>query len=265
MSGKIEIGKRMVAVVMAKRKAPVERSSETPRDEQAQRPRREKRRGGETTETEGRGGGRARVARRRGGWWSARARRGRANSGDRGIETRGEIEGVDAGARRVARGGELESIAEPCPEDVMKVAKIREDGCKRRAVGGVQGRGTARKAVERCTARRRNPKSKTTKRKSTNDHAADDENDEPEEKVWARMLAGEGSKPKQWRVIVRNLSFKATKAAIREAGCRFRVGHQRSDSFHNKPKGFAFITYTCKADADRAVSDCNGVTYPVDK
>ena len=99
MSGKIEIGKRMVAVVMAKRKAPVERSSETPRETARTRREREERRGGETTETEGRGGEEERESREEEcGWWSARARRGRANGGDRGIETRGEIEGVDADA-----------------------------------------------------------------------------------------------------------------------------------------------------------------------
>lgn len=269
MSGKIEIGKRRVAVVMAKRKAPVERSSETARRDGEEAPRREKKRDEEERLRKRREEGARKSASRAkksvgGGALAHGAAERTVVIG--GLKLGGEIEGVDADAvKALAReAGELESITEPCPEDVMKVAKIREDGCKRGALLAVyKDEATARKAVEALHGEA--PKSKSRRRrkgKSTNDHAADDENDEPEEKVWARMLAGEGSKPKQWRVIVRNLSFKATKAAIREAlsAAGFVWDINVPTDFHNKPKGFAFITYTCKADADRAVSDCNGVS-----
>jgi len=270
MSGKIEIGSRKVAVVMAKRKAPVERSNKTPKADGEDAPRREEekrdeeeRRRKRTEEGTRKSANRAKKSAGGGALAHGAAERTVVIGG---LKLGGEIEGVDAdAAKALAReAGTVESITEPCPEDVMKVAKIREDGCKRGALLAVyKDEDAARKAVEALHGKA--PKSKSRRRrkgKSTDDDGADGENDEPEEKVWARMLAGEGSKPKQWRVIVRNLSFKATKAAIREAlsAAGFVWDINVPTDFHNKPKGFAFVTYTCKADADRAVSECNGVS-----
>ncbi|OUS43221.1 hypothetical protein BE221DRAFT_194621 [Ostreococcus tauri] len=177
-----------------------------------------------------------------------------------GLKLGGEIEGVDAdAAKALARKvGAVKSFIEPCPETVMKSAKIREDGCKRGALLVVyKDEATAREAVKALHGQA--PKSKKQRKNKKND----DENDEtPKETIWARTLGGEGSKPKQWRVIVRNLSFKATEASIREAmsAAGFVWDVNVPKDFHDKPKGFAFVTYTSKADSDKAVSDCNGVS-----
>ncbi len=168
---------------------------------------------------------------------------------------------VDAAKALARSAGEIVSVTEPCPEDVMKAAKVREDGCTRGALLAVyKDEATARKAVQMLHGK--SPKSKKEKKKEKKIGREDEDGDHGKEKIWARALAGEGSKPKQWRVILRNLSFKATEASIREAmskaGFVWEINVPKD--FHNKPKGFAFITYTCKADADKAVSECNGVS-----
>ena len=181
-----------------------------------------------------------------------------------GLKIGGEIEGVDADAAlELARAvGKVESITSPCPDDVMKLAKIREDGCTRGAVLAVYAdEAAAREAVRKMHGvAPKSKKKKRTKRKNVSADATDDDQDK--ECIWARQLGGEGSKPKQWRVIVRNLAFTATVEAIREAlsAAGFVWDINMPTDFHNKPKGFAFVTYTCKADADKAVSDCNGVS-----
>ena len=81
--------------------------------------------------------------------------------------------------------------------------------------------------------------------------------------LWARALGGcEGAKPKNWRVIVRNLAFRATDAEIREAcseaGFVWDLTVPRD--FHGKPKGFAFAAYCRKAHAEAAVKKVNGKT-----
>ena len=273
-SGKIELGGRKLAVVFAKKKEPTVGGGEgKTRDADAAAvdadgPADEAKRRAEKEDAEEKKRERERkadIAKRErvkkstgGGVMVSEASTRTVVVG--GLKLGGEIEGVDKeAALELAREvGEVESVTDPCPDDLMKLAKIREDGCARGALlVAYKDEATALEAVR--ALHRKCPKGKKKKGKKANAGA---DADEPKEAIWARMLAGEGSKPKQWRVILRNLSFKATEESIREAlgAAGFIWDVNVPKDFHHKPKGFAFVTYTCKADADKAVSECNGVS-----
>ena len=197
-----------------------------------------------------------------------------------GLRLAGEPEGIDPeAALEAARAcGGVEEVTSPAPKEVVDAAHLRHDGATRGVLlVTYESEDVARLAVTRL----HNTLPGVGKRKAQRIKAQLAEGGKaaanaakrgkagagPEaegaaavELLWARQLGHcEGAKPKSWRVIIRNLAFKATEEDIRTAmstaGFVWDLTVPRD--FHHKMKGFAFAAFTCKADAERAVKEVN--------
>ena len=80
--------------------------------------------------------------------------------------------------------------------------------------------------------------------------------------LWCRQLGGEGAKIKYWRIIVRNLPFKVDEAELRRhmglKGELFVWDAHIPKGSDGRVRGFGFVGYICRSDAERAIKKLNG-------
>ncbi|CAN6906710.1 unnamed protein product [Brassica oleracea] len=140
---------------------------------------------------------------------------------------------------RVKKIGTVCSVRYPLPKDELQQNGLTQDGCRAEASAVLF---TSVKSA--CAA-----------------VAALHQTEIKGNLTWARQLGGEGSKAQKWKLIIRNLPFKAKPSEIKEV---FSAVGFVWDVFVPKnietglPKGFAFVKFTCKRDAENAIQKFNG-------
>lgn len=142
----------------------------------------------------------------------------------------------------------VEDVTHPAPASVIRQYKLEEDGCSGEVV---LVRYSTAKAMMKAAEEFHKTETKLSKKKGAASVV-----------LWARQVSGEGRHLKRWRLVVRNLPFKATESDVREAfsniGLIWEITMPRLTT--GESRGFAFVGFTCKAHAERGISKVNGTT-----
>jgi nucleolar protein 4 len=185
-----------------------------------------------------------------------------ADGGKKGSEKHALVRSVALGgltpqtleaAVALARGtGAVQAVANPAPQPIVERYKLAQDGCTGEVVML-----TYASARDACAAvAELHGQQVAGGRKGRGGGTAAGTT------LWARQVSGEGLHLKRWRVVVRNLPFKATEADIRAAffpaGFIWELTLPRGAD--GQPRGFAFVGYTCRAHAERAIKLVNGTS-----
>ncbi|KAL3843426.1 hypothetical protein ACJIZ3_000829 [Penstemon smallii] len=144
--------------------------------------------------------------------------------------------------RRAREFGTVCSVTYPLPVEELNHHGLAQDGCRAGASSVLY---TSVKSARACVG--------ALHQKEI--HGAS---------VWARQLGGEGSKVQKWKLIVRNLPFQAKVSEIKNMFAA--VGHvwdvfipQNSET--GLAKGFAFVKFTSKQEAENAIQKFNGKLF----
>lgn len=163
---------------------------------------------------------------------------------------------IDAAVAFCKSLGQIESIETSTPQAIIRQYKLSQDGCTGEVL--LLKYPSIKDAMDAVSALhgKHLPKELEGLRKRGRKNVASGHNS----LLWARQVSGEGLHMKKWRLIVRNLPFTAAESDVRKAfasaGFVWEVSVPvKADG---RPRGFAFVGFTCKSHAEKGIKSVNG-------